>query len=94
MAWQAEANATLEARPSLLSSGELSDGDAEFVVILVVISLECFCGTAAHGGADLPLGAHASPKLSCFGHDGGGKGGRLYQIAAASVGSQCMYLGS
>lgn len=64
MAWQKQANATLEARPSSPLLRGISDEDAEFVVILVVISLECFRSTAAQGSADLlPPGAHATPKL-------------------------------
>lgn len=62
MAWQAEANATLGSPPLLPLPRRISDEDAELVVILIVISLECFCGTAPQGGADLlPPSACAIP---------------------------------
>lgn len=64
MAWQAEANATLGSPPLLPLPRRISDEHAEFVVILIVISLECFCGTAPQGGADLlPLGCSCRPRL-------------------------------
>ena len=53
MAWRAEANATLGSPPLLPLLRRISDGDAEFVVILIVTSLECFCGRATQDGADL-----------------------------------------
>lgn len=65
VAWQAEANATLGSPPLLPLPRRISDEDAVFVVILIVISLECFCGTAPQGGADLlPTQCWCNPKLS------------------------------
>lgn len=69
MAWQAEADATLEARPSFpLVRGIIRRGCRvrRHSGSLAAISLECFCGTASQGGADLPLAAHASPQAELF----------------------------